>query len=56
MLDHLEIQVIGKALNVNNTKTMYNYLTQQIIFCLNLEESLFSSFMEEMRKKLHRLV
>ena len=44
------------CLNVNNTKTMYNYLTQQIIFCLNLEESLFSSFMEEMRKKLHRLV
>ena len=44
------------CIHVNNTRTMYNYLTQQIIFCLNLEESLFSSYMEEMKNKLHKLV
>ena len=36
-----------------NTKYMYSWLSQQILFCQNLEESLFSSFMEEMNKKLH---
>jgi hypothetical protein len=44
------------CLNEDNTKTMYNYLIQQMIFCQNLEESLFSSFMEEMKKKLHGII
>ena len=44
------------CLNEDNTKTMYNYLIQQMIFCQNLEESLFSSFMEEMKKKLHKII
>ena len=44
------------CLNEDNTKTMYNYLIQQMIFCQNLEESLFSSFMEEMKKKLHEII
>ena len=44
------------CIHTDNTRTMYNYLTQQIIFCLNLEESLFSSYMEELKKKLHKLV
>ena len=40
------------CLNEENTKTMYNYLIQQILFCQNLEESMFESFMEDMKKKL----
>ena len=44
------------CLNEDNTKTMYNYLIQQMLFCQNLEESLFSSFMEEMKKKLHEII
>ena len=44
------------CLNEDNTKTMYNYLIQQMLFCQNLEESLFSSFMEEMKKKLHKII
>ena len=38
------------CLNEENTKTMYNYLIQQILFCQNLEESMFESFMEDMKK------
>ena len=41
------------CLNSDNTKSMYNWLLQQMLFCLNLEESLFSSFMEDMKRKLH---
>ena len=44
------------CLNEKNTKTMYNYLIQQVIFCLNLEESLFNSYMEDMKRKLHELI
>ena len=44
------------CINEENTKTMYNYLIQQIIFCQNLEESLFSSFMDEMKKKLNEII
>ena len=36
-----------------NTKYMYSWLMQQMLFCQNLEESLFSSFMEDMNKRLH---
>ena len=41
------------CLTSENTKSMYNWLLQQILFCQNLEESLFSSFMDDMKKKLH---
>ena len=41
------------CLTSENTKSMYNWLLQQMLFCQNLEESLFSSFMEDMKKKLH---
>ena len=41
------------CLNEANTLTMYNYLKQQILFCQGLEQTLFSSFMEDMKKKLH---
>ena len=41
------------CLNEANTLVMFNYLNQQISFCLGLEESLFTSFMEDMKKKLH---
>ena len=40
----------------NNTKNMYNYLNQQILFCLNLEKSIFDSFMEEMKNRIHKLI
>ena len=43
------------CLNPNNKKTMYNYLHQQIMFCLSLEQSLFTSFMEDMKRKLHEI-
>ena len=41
------------CLTSENTKSMHNWLLQQILFCQNLEESLFTSFMEDMKKKLH---
>ena len=41
------------CLNSDNTKIMYNYLIQQTLFCQNLEESLFTSFMEEMKRRLN---
>ena len=41
------------CLTSENTKSMYNWLLQQLLFCQNLEESLFTSFMEDMKKKLH---
>ena len=41
------------CLTSENTKSMYNWLLQQLLFCQNLEESLFSSFMDDMKKKLH---
>ena len=41
------------CLTSENTKSMYNWLLQQILFCQNLEESLFTSFMDDMKKKLH---
>ena len=41
------------CLTSENTKSMNNWLLQQILFCQNLEESLFTSFMEDMKKKLH---
>ena len=41
------------CLTSENTKSMHNWLLQQILFCQNLEESLFTSFMEEKKKKLH---
>ena len=44
------------CLNIENTKTMYNYLNQQILFCQSLEESLFTSFMEDMKRKLHDII
>jgi hypothetical protein len=43
------------CLNYNNRITMYNYLHQQIMFCLSLEQSLFTSYMEDMKKKLHEI-
>jgi hypothetical protein len=41
------------CLTSENTKSMFNWLLQQMQFCQNLEESLFSSFMDEMKKKVH---
>ena len=41
------------CLTSENTKSMHNWLFQQIMFCQNLEESLFTSFMDDMKKKLH---
>ena len=41
------------CLNATNKDLMYNWLLQQILFCQNLEESLFSSFMEDLRRKLY---
>ena len=43
------------CLNYKNRVTMYNYLHQQIMFCLSLEQSLFTSFMEDMKRKLHEV-
>ena len=48
--------IIMNCLSEQNTKTMLNYLIQQILFCQNLEESLFSSFMEDMKRKLHQSI
>lgn len=44
------------CLNEDNTKTMYNYLIQQILFCQNLEESLFNSYMDDMKKKIFEII
>ena len=44
------------CINEENTKIMYNYLFQQIMFCQTLEESLFNSFMEDMKKKLNTII
>ena len=44
------------CLNDKNTLNVYNFLIQHILFCLNLEESLFISYMEEMKKNLHTLL
>ena len=41
------------CLTAENTKSMNNWLLQQMLFSQNLEESLFSSFMEEIKKKVH---
>ena len=41
------------CLNESNTTTMFNYLNQQMLFCQSLEESLFSSLMEDIKRKLH---
>ena len=41
------------CLTAENTKSMNNWLLQQMLFCQSLEESLFSSFMEDMKKKVH---
>ena len=41
------------CLTSENTKSMHNWLLQQILFCQNLEESLFTSFMKKKKKKLH---
>ena len=41
------------CLTAGNTKSMYDWLLQQMLFCQNIEESLFSSFMKDMKKKLH---
>ena len=41
------------CLTSENTKSMFTWLSQQMQFCQNLEESLFSSFMDEMKKKVH---
>ena len=43
------------CLNYQNRITMYNYLHQQIMFCLSLEQSIFTSFMEDMKRKLHEI-
>ena len=48
-----KIPIKMNCLTADNTKSMYNWLLQQMLFCQNLEESLFSSFMEDMKKKLH---
>ena len=48
--------IIMNCLSEQNTKTMLNYLIQQILFCQNLEESLFRSFMEDMKRKLHKSI
>ena len=45
--------IVMNCLTSENTKSMYNWLIQQILFCQNLEESLFTSFMDDMKKKLH---
>ena len=44
------------CLSNNNTTNVYNFLIQHILFCLNLEQSLFISYMEEMIKSLHKLL
>ena len=44
------------CLNDDNTKIMHNYLLQQILFCQNLEESLFTSFMEDLKVKLNKII
>ena len=41
------------CLTAGNTKSMYDWLLQQMLFCQNIEESLFSSFMKDMKQKLH---
>ena len=48
-----KVPIKMNCLTSENTKSMYNWLLQQMLFCQNLEESLFSSFMEDMKKKLH---
>ena len=48
--------IIMNCLSEENTKTLFNYLIQQILFCQNLEESLFSSFMEDIKRKLHQSI
>ena len=41
------------CLTAENTKSMHNYLLQQMIFCQNMEKSLFTSFMDDMDKRIH---
>ena len=48
-----KVPIKMNCLTSENTKSMYNWLLQQMLFSQNLEESLFSSFMEDMKKKLH---
>ena len=44
------------CLTAENTKSMQNYLLQQMIFCQNMEKSLFDSFMDDMDKRLHKYI
>ena len=44
------------CLNEENTRTMFNYLHQQKLFCLSLEQTIFSSFMEDMKIKLQKVI
>ena len=48
--------IILYFLDENNKFNSINYFIQQIAFCLDLEESLFNSYMEEMKKKLFKLL
>ena len=48
-----KVPIKMNCLTAGNTKSMYDWLLQQMLFCQNIEESLFSSFMKDMNKKLH---
>ena len=48
-----KIPIKMNCLTAENTKSMNNWLLQQMLFCQSLEESLFSSFMEDIKKKVH---
>ena len=48
-----KVPIKMNCLTAGNTKSMYDWLLQQMLFCQNIEESLFSSFMKDMKKKLH---
>ena len=48
-----KVPIKMNCLTAGNTKSMYDWLLQQMLFCQNIEESLFSSFMKDMKQKLH---
>ena len=45
--------IIMNCLTPNNTKAMFNYLSEHILLCQNLEKTIFDSFIDNIHKKLH---